>query len=99
MRNKPASPPAWRGGKINQVIAVRPAEQAIFVAHLLPIALACEDVHLLPGPQTPEDVVCFDGRRAAHVEPIDIGDDAGRVVDENGCRLRGGVLRCRNCRR
>ncbi len=79
--------PRWQ---IDQVIAVRPADQAVFAAHLLPIAFAREDVHLLPRPQLPDDVFGFDGGRAAHVEPIDISDDARRVVNEiHHCFLRG----------
>ena len=78
--------------QVNQIIAVRPAEQALLAAHLLPIALTSEDVHLLPGLQAPDDVIVFDGRRAAHVEPVDVADDAGRVVGEISDCLGCGVL-------
>ena len=47
---------------IDQVIAVSPAKLPILAAHLLPVALAGEDVHLLPGLQAANDVVGFDGR-------------------------------------
>ena len=50
-------------------------------------------MHLLPGLQAPDDVIVFDGRCATDVEPVDIADDAGRVVGEVGDCFGGGVLR------